>query len=183
MTTSTTLPSLTLTQMFLNFLDPRKTMIWIILFVILILIAAVYGYYQFYVPSAKFRNFNDLSNKIPLGQGQGDGSDVLVYFFHADWCPHCSTAAPEWSSFVKNYDGAEVNGHTIRCVDVNCTDDSNAETQDLIQEYKVQGYPTIKMLKNGKTIDFDAKVTNNFLEQFIINMVGPLNSKVDKNQY
>lgn len=179
---TTALPSLTLTQIFLNYLDPNKMTIWIIIFVILLIMAAIYGYYSFYVPSAKFRNFNDLSNKIPLGQGQGDGSDVLVYFFHADWCPHCSTAAPEWSTFVNNYDGAEVNGHTIRCVDVNCTDDSNVETQDLIQEYSVQGYPTIKMMKNGKTIDFDAKVTNNFLEQFIINMVGPLNSKVDKNQ-
>ena len=111
-----------------------------------------------------------------------DNSSAQLLFFSTDWCPHCSTASPEWSTFSNNFDGADINGYTIRCIDVNCTDDSNPETQDLIQEYSVQGYPTIKMLKNGKTIDFDAKVTNNFLEQFIINMVGPLKSRVDQNQ-
>ena len=179
---TTTVPSLTITQIFLNFLDQNKQMFWILLFVILILAATVYAYYNFYLPSANSRGFNNLSNVQPVEQGQGDGSDVLIYFFHADWCPHCSTALPEWSTFVNNYDGAEINGHTIRCIDINCTDETNAENQDLIQTYSVQGYPTIKMVKNSKTIDFDAKVTNSFLEQFVINMIGPLHSRVDQNQ-
>ena len=29
----------------------------------------------------------------------------------------------------------------------------------MCDEYKIDGYPTIKMLKDGQTIDFDAKPT------------------------
>ena len=167
----------TLTQQFFAYLDPRKSIIWLIFFVILAIFAAIYGYYHFYLPVANGRNFNNLSNKKPVANGlPGAGGDVLIYFFHADWCPHCKTAAPEWKTFSDKYNGAETNGYTIRCIDKNCTKDDNAEVQELIQTHKIEGYPTIKMIKDGKTIDFDAKVTNHFLEQFVINMVGPLNS-------
>ena len=168
----------TLTQLFFSYLDPRKSLIWIIFFVILAISVAIYGYYQFYLPVANGRNFNNLANKKPTANGlPGAGGDVLIYFFHVDWCPHCKTAAPEWKTFSDNYNGAEANGYTIKCINKDCTEDSNPEIQELIQTHKIEGYPTIKMIKDGKTIDFDAKVTNHFLEQFVINMVGPMASK------
>jgi len=175
-------PTQTLTQLFFNYLDPRKFMFWMIFVVILFIAAAVYGYYNFYQPSASARNFNDLSNKKPVANGQGGGGDVLIYFFHVDWCPHCKTAAPEWKTFSDNYDSAEINGYTIRCMDTECTNDKDASIQDIIQRFAIEGYPTIKMVKDGKTIDFDAKVTNGNLEKFVENMIGHLDSKIDKNQ-
>ena len=165
-------PTLPLTQIFLNYLDPRKLMFWTIFFVILIIGAAIYGYYIYYLPSVKSRNFSDLSNKRPVENGKGGGGDILVYFFHVDWCPHCKTASPEWKTFSDNYDGLEVNGYTLRCINKDCTNDKDASVQDLIQKHKIEGYPTIKMIKDNKTIDFDAKVTNSNLEKFIENMVG-----------
>jgi thiol-disulfide isomerase/thioredoxin len=175
-------PTQTLTQLFFNYLDPRKFMFWMIFVVILLIGAAVYGYYTFYLPSALARNFNDLSNKNPIANGQGGGGDILIYFFSVDWCPHCKTAKPEWQTFSDNYDDAEINGYTIRCMSKDCTDDSDAAVQDMVQKYQIEGYPTIKMVKEGKTIDFDAKVTNGNLEKFVTNMVGPADSKVDRKQ-
>jgi thiol-disulfide isomerase/thioredoxin len=183
-------PTLTLTQTFLNFLDPRRNTIWLLLFVVLMILAIVYGYYNMYVPYVNSTKFGDLSNKKGMSLGQGNGSDVLIYFFHVDWCPHCKTSAPEWKTFSNNYNSTEVNGYVIRCIDIDCTcidmndgscDKSHVlEVKELVQDFEIQGYPTIKMAKEGKTIDFDAKVTNHFLEQFVENMVGPLNSKIDK---
>jgi len=176
------LPTQTLTQLFFNYLDPRKSFFWIGFVVILLIVAAVYGYYTFYLPTAFARNFNDLSNKKPIANGQGGGGDVLIYFFHVDWCPHCKTALPEWNTFSSNYDDAEINGYTVRCMDKDCTKDSDPAIKEMIQKFEIEGYPTIKMVKDGKTIDFDAKVTNGNLEKFVANMVGPLDSKVDKKQ-
>ena len=176
------LPTPTLTQLFFNYLDPRKSMFWIIFVVILLIGAAIYGYYTFYLPGAISRNFNDLSNKRPIPNGQGGGGDVLIYFFHVDWCPHCKTAAPEWKTFSSNYNDDEKNGYTIRCIDMDCTNDKDPAVQEMIQRYAIEGYPTIKMVKDGKTIDFDAKVTENNLKKFLENMVGPLNSKEDQKQ-
>ena len=184
-------PTLTLTQTFLNFLDPRRMTIWLLLFILLMILAIVYGYYNMYIPYVKSKKFGDLSNKKGISNGQGDGSDILIYFFHVDWCPHCKTAAPEWKTFSNNYDGEEVNGYVVRCIDMDCTCvdmdsgdcDQNevAKMKELIQDFDIQGYPSVKMVKSGKTIDFDAKVTNHFLEQFVENMIGPLNSKMDGN--
>ena len=176
------LPTQTLTQLFFNYLDPRKFMFWIIFVFILLIAAAVYGYYTFYLPTKFARNYNDLSNKKPIANGQGGGGDVLVYFFHVDWCPHCKTAAPEWKTFSDNYDGAEINGYNIRCMNTECTNDKDPAITDMIQKYEIEGYPTIKMVKDGKTIDFDAKVTNGNLEKFVENMVGPLGAKIDQKQ-
>ena len=76
------LPTLTLTQIFFNYLDPRKFMFWLIFVFILLIAAAIYGFYTYYIPSASARNFNDLSNKRPIANGQGGGGDILIYFFH-----------------------------------------------------------------------------------------------------
>lgn len=176
------LPTLTLTQIFFNYLDPRKFMFWLIFVFILLIAAAIYGFYTYYIPSASARNFNDLSNKRPIANGQGGGGDILIYFFHVEWCPHCKTASPEWKTFSSNYDDKEVNGYTIRCMDTDCTKDSDPSIQDIIQRFAIEGYPTIKMVKEGKTIDFDAKVTNVNLEKFVENMVGPLDMEIDKKQ-
>jgi len=59
-----------------------------------------------------------------------------------------------------------VNGYTINCQDVNCTDESNTESNTLINKFKVDSYPTIKMERDGTIIDFDSKVTSSALSSF-----------------
>jgi hypothetical protein len=51
----------------------------------------------------------------------------------------------------------------------------------MISQYNIAGYPTIKMIKDGQTIDLDATVNKYNLEQFVINMVGPLQNKNEDN--
>jgi thiol-disulfide isomerase/thioredoxin len=94
---------------------------------------------------------------------------VSILFFHVDWCPHCKNAIPEWQQFVAQFDGKEVNGYTIQCVDMDCTN----ETSDItaaINRYNIDSYPTIKMLKDDEVIEFDSKITKYSLEQFVEKM-------------
>jgi hypothetical protein len=37
----------------------------------------------------------------------------------------------------------------------------------LIEKYKIDSYPTIKLTKDGNVVDFDAKVTKQNLIQFV----------------
>ena len=100
--------------------------------------------------------------------GQGRQS-VEVMFFYADWCPHCKKAKSHWVN-LKNSDvgnGKIVNGYTIHYTDVDCTDDKNSETQEKLNKFKVDGFPTIKMIKGTEVIEFDAKPELETLKGFI----------------
>ena len=48
----------------------------------------------------------------------------------------------------------------------NCTEES-AGNEELLNRYKIEGYPTIKLLKDNQIIEFDAKPTKDNLEQFL----------------
>jgi hypothetical protein len=52
-------------------------------------------------------------------------------------------------------------------MDYNAEDEKNKE---LVSEYDIKGYPTIKMRKGNDVIDFDAKITATSLEEFLQNM-------------
>ena len=86
--------------------------------------------------------------------------------FSVDWCPHCKTAKPEWESLKQEYQGKTINGYVLIFTDVNCTNES-PEVEKLMNTYKVEGYPTIKLLKDGQVIEYDAKPTKATLTQFL----------------
>ena len=127
----------------------------------------------------KMANVANANNTAPI---------MAVYFFHVDWCPHCIQAVPEWNNFQKQYDNTEVGGYLVRCYDIDCTEDNgdaviqfdpttnNAPTgiaptsikiSELIQKYNIDSYPTVKLTKDDSVVDFEAKVTQSNLVQFI----------------
>ena len=94
------------------------------------------------------------------------GSDAELMIFHVDWCPHCKTALPVWEKLKEEYANKKVNGHKIIFLEYNCTEE-NDEIAKKIETYKIEGFPTIKLKVDGRVIEFDAKVTQSNLEQFL----------------
>jgi thiol-disulfide isomerase/thioredoxin len=105
-----------------------------------------------------------------------------IYFFYADWCPYCKKAHPEWIKFKVSTDQKIINGYLLECVEVDCTEDNgnvtsdhfdklNVSTSDLITKFNINSYPTVKLVKDGVTIDFDSKVTEASLKQFVESML------------
>jgi len=143
-----------------DYIKPYKRM-WLILFLIIIFtIAAVYAYKIFAGPIIENQSSKNVANvnRRPI--------EVEVYFFYANWCPHCKTAKPEWNAFKSAYDGKEMNGHIVKLIDVDCTSE-NSKNTDLIQRFKIDSYPTLKLVKSNNNIDFDSKITNDALTQFL----------------
>lgn len=95
-----------------------------------------------------------------------DDSAAQLLFFTVDWCPHCKVAKPEWDNLVSEYDGKLINGRQVVFTNYNCTTETE-ETKKLISQYGIDGYPTIKLIKDGQVINFDAKPTKDSLATFL----------------
>lgn len=120
-----------------------------------------------------FRNKLQETFKSKYTENSGDDFDgnsnsnvAELYLFGVDWCPHCKTAKPEWEKISSQYADKKINNYKVIFSDVNCTQETPEVTQ-LINKYDIQGYPTIKLVKNGQVIDYDAKVTADNLLQFL----------------
>lgn len=98
------------------------------------------------------------------GSSGSEGNPVEIMLFSVDWCPHCKVARPEWNKVAEST--KTIKGRRVIFTDINCTDET-PEVTGLIKKYNIEGYPTIKLLKDGKVIDFDAKPTANHLTQFL----------------
>ena len=132
--------------------------------IILLLIVAGYAYQVYVTPLPKQKIDGDIAN----ANTRDVKNDIM--FFYADWCPHCATAKPIWNNFKENNDKKIIGGRMVNCVSVDCTDENNPESNRLIAQYEIQGYPTVKMHKGEDVIDFDAKITKYSLDEFLKNM-------------
>jgi thiol-disulfide isomerase/thioredoxin len=133
-----------------------------VLLVILFSYIGYNGYKKYYKQSAEVKDFSDVANSNKRKK------EAQVFFFFADWCPHCRKAKPEWEQFKEEYDGKVVNDYTISCQPVDCTDDKDQKTATLIKQYNIESYPTIIMLVGENKIDYDAKVSKSGLEQLVL---------------
>lgn len=150
-------------DVFRRVIRPYYYYIIAIIVLVVFLMAANYGYKTFYSNTIKDK-FKDVANS------NRRTTEAQVYFFHVDWCPHCKKALPDWTQFKSQYDGKEVNGYVVKCIDLNCTE----ETSDVavaISRYSIDSYPTIKLVKDEQIIDFDSKITSTSLEQFVNTML------------
>jgi len=119
-------------------------------------------YYRNYVSPLVTPSYK--ANREVLGAADNKTAELL--FFYTDWCPHCKTAKPAWNDIKAEYQDKRINGYKVVFTDVNCTNDSH-EIEEMMDKYKVEGYPTIKLLKDGQVIEYDAKPSKDTLTQFL----------------
>jgi thiol-disulfide isomerase/thioredoxin len=130
---------------------------------LLIVLIAISYYFYYTSPSSKPK-YQPNSEQIPLG-GSGENSAELL-FFYADWCPHCKAAKPIWNDLKSEYENKTINGYKVVFTEVDCSEETS-EVEKLMNQYSVEGYPTIKLLKDGQIIEYDAKPSKETLTKFL----------------
>jgi hypothetical protein len=141
------------------------SMTTIMTIVAVILFAILAGfYYYYYVAPQMNAKYKPNSEQIPVGTTSSSTAELL--FFYADWCPHCKTAKPIWNELKSEYQNKTVNGYKVIFTEVNCSEET-AEVDKMMNQYGVEGYPTIKLLKDGQVIEYDAKPSKETLTQFL----------------
>ena len=130
--------------------------------ILIILLAAVFIVTAVYVYKKYISNKNSSQpKKQTCATGESKSADL--YLFYTEWCPHCKKTKPEWEQLKKNYSGNNnINGYKLNFIEVDC--DANPEIAD---KFKVEGYPTIKLVKGNQIVEFDAKADVKTLEQFL----------------
>jgi thiol-disulfide isomerase/thioredoxin len=135
---------------------------------IVFIIVAVFVYYQFVKPALKP---SYTANREKNQGEEGNGSkEAELMFFYVDWCPHCKTAKPDWEEVKSEYENKTINGYRIIFTEINCTNESE-EVEKLMNKYKIEGYPTIKLLKDGQIIEYDAKPSKDTIIKFLDNVL------------
>jgi thiol-disulfide isomerase/thioredoxin len=122
---------------------------------------------QKYYPKMKENaSFQDIANY------PGTTKEATITLYYASWCPACKRAKPEWDAFVQEYShGKVVNGYTIHCNEVDCSNNDDPKIAAIIQEFQINGFPTVQMYVDGNTIHFDSAVTQSTLDLFVNKML------------
>ena len=142
----------------------NSTTLIIIGTVLIFAIVAGFYYYYYMAPQMKAK-YQPNSEQVKEG-GSGTGNTAELLFFYADWCPHCKTAKPIWNDLKAEYENKTINGYKVVFTEINCSEET-AEVDKMMNQYNVEGYPTIKLLKDGQVIEYDAKPSKDTLVQFL----------------
>ena len=144
-------------------------------FYIVLVVAAIFIGVAFYIYRKNIAPNIDpeyVANKEFLDKDAEPANTAEFMLFYANWCPLSKKAMPVWKEFRETYDGKVVNNHRLIFKEEDCSDSDDSAMQAKLDSYKVDGFPTIKMLKGNEVIDFDANPTMDSLEQFVSSVIG-----------
>ncbi|KAJ0241449.1 Protein disulfide isomerase-like 1-2 [Hirschfeldia incana] len=109
-------------------------------------------------------NFTDTINK----------HDFIVVEFYAPWCGHCKSLAPEYEKAAAELSSLST---PIFLAKIDASEESN---KGIANEYKIQGFPTIKILrKGGKSIqDYNGPREAEGIVTYVKKQSGPASAEI-----
>ena len=92
-------------------------------------------------------------------------NEFLFVKFYAPWCGHCKRLAPDWE---KAATALKEKGSKARIADVDCTVEKTSASKN-----SVQGYPTLKLFKNGVEVEkYSGKRTMEDIVDYVLEKTG-----------
>lgn len=133
---------------------------WLILIVSFIFIVIAFYIYSKYVTPVLNKDFieNDEFNDA----SKNNKKEAEIIIFTVEWCPHSKKAMPIWNELKEKYNENPINNYKLIFTQID--GEANPEMAD---QYKVEGYPTIKLVKGNQVIEYDAKPSIEHLTEFL----------------
>lgn len=132
-----------------------------VLFIIL-----AYCVYFYYVKPTYLQPTFDANKEHRQHDDLNDLKEAELLFFYASWCPHSKVAKPIFDDLKSSLENKPINGYNVTFTLVDCSTETD-DVERMTSTYNVEGYPTFKLIKDGKTIEYDAKPSRETLEQFL----------------
>lgn len=151
----------------LNILKSKKVIIIIVL--IAIFTGAAIFVYNKYVASKL--NPKYVTNR-EFTKDATTVHNATLYFIYATWCPHSKKVIGHWEKLKERYDYKNikrpVNTYAVRFVQYD-GDKDEEKIEQFTKQYnkKIDGYPTIILVKDNEVIEFEAEPSIENLEEFI----------------
>lgn len=137
----------------------NQSNMFVVVMLVLAIVVSIWLYITYFKPYwySKFKTNNEYFTN------NSSSTQYLEFMlFYTTWCPMCKKAMPEWNKFKNHWENKQFNGYTIIFKEIDC--DMN---ESLADKYKIDGYPTIKMIKDNKIITYDAKPSFSTLTMFL----------------
>lgn len=143
--------------------------------IVIILVIIVYAYYTFIKPRVEAQYVNNKEFRPDNSSIESPDNHPLAHIilFTASWCPYCKTMENNgiFKDFKDQHQDKVVHNYRLDIQTIDCTNDQDPDIKSKLDQYNVDGFPSIKLLKEGdppsKAIDFDAKPTLDSLNQFV----------------
>lgn len=142
-----------------------KIILYILAFVLFMLLA-IYLYKKYVSPrfNPSYKPNREILDKDNSNMTQKEAEIIM---FYVDWCPHCKTSKPIWEKIKEKYENQNINGYRLLFKEINCTKENDDEVVSMLNKYNIEGYPTIKMIKDNQVIEYDAKLSEDTMTQFL----------------
>ena len=159
-------------------IDTLKGVLFNKKFLIIMVIVSIFLGVAFYVYNtyvAPRINPDFVANR-EFDDNEGNIKEATLYFFSVDWCPYSKKAIPIWKKIKNKFNGKEINNITLNFVEID-GEKQETELEKFESEYlvpndkKIDGYPSIWMVKGDQVIEFYAKPDENSLTEFINSML------------
>jgi len=138
-------------------------------FLIIFLILIIFTTISYFLYNQNIKQFLDkkfvLNREFINKQNDNTDNNVTVIYFYTEWCPYCKKSRPEWESF-KELVQMNSFSNNVEFQEVDCDNDP-----DLANKYKIEGYPTIKLLYRGEVYDYDAKLESKTLLHYLQSII------------
>ena len=149
-----------------NSFKNKKIIILLFCLIALFITIAIYYYKKIILPrlNKKYNNNNEFT---PENNNSDDNipstpdSIATLYYFYTNWCPYCKIAKPHLDN-LKNEIQGNIKGVNIVFKEIDCDKDTN-----LADKFKINQYPTIKLIYNNTIYDYDAKPDKDTLFNFL----------------
>ena len=119
----------------------------------------------------------DEPTDTPADDGGASGSatkgQAQLYLFHTKWCPYCKKLWPIWDNVKTQLDRKIFNGFQLSFVEI----DGDKQEADLnyfeaeflkdAEKKKVDGFPSIYLIKENQVYEFEAQPTEDNLKEFV----------------
>jgi len=88
-----------------------------------------------------------------------DGNNPIIMNFNTDWCYYSKKFQPIWDEFTQKMKGKNIVVKDVKC-DV-------SENEPICAKYDIEGFPTVKLIKNNKAYEYNGRRTVSDLTNFV----------------